>query len=307
MGSCMPKLPCYFIFGASYYDNGNNNALVTTAKANYPPYGIDFPGGATGRFCDGRITPDFIAEFLGFRNYIPSFASVRSDQDILKDVNYASGGSGIRNETGMNLGDRISMDEQLRNHQTMVSRIMAILGERNSATEDYLSKCLYSVGGMGANDYTSNYFLPQFYPTSRQYTPDQYASVLIKQFDLQLRALYKLGARKIVVFGIDPLGCDPVVRARAGINGSSCVDVVNNAVQLFNVKLGPLVDELNNGLPGAKFIYVDAFHIYSSLYSGFRVTNASCCEVITGSPTCIPQGTSCPNRGDYFWWDALHP
>ncbi|KAI9178016.1 hypothetical protein LWI28_021740 [Acer negundo] len=42
------------------------------------------------------------AELLGFDNYIPPFASA-SGQDILKGVNYASGSSGIRDETGQHL------------------------------------------------------------------------------------------------------------------------------------------------------------------------------------------------------------
>uniref|UniRef100_A0A2C9UG59 GDSL esterase/lipase n=1 Tax=Manihot esculenta TaxID=3983 RepID=A0A2C9UG59_MANES len=48
------KVPCYFIFGDSLVDSGNNNNLPTLAKVNYLPYGIDFPEGPTGRFCNGR-------------------------------------------------------------------------------------------------------------------------------------------------------------------------------------------------------------------------------------------------------------
>jgi hypothetical protein len=58
------QVPCYFIFGDSLVDNGNNNGLATMAKANYPPYGIDFPNGPTGRFCNGRTMADFIGLFF---------------------------------------------------------------------------------------------------------------------------------------------------------------------------------------------------------------------------------------------------
>ena len=54
------QVPCYFTFGDSLSDNGNNNNLATRAKANYRPYGIDFPGGTTGRFSNGRNLVDFI-------------------------------------------------------------------------------------------------------------------------------------------------------------------------------------------------------------------------------------------------------
>ncbi|GJT88152.1 GDSL esterase/lipase-like protein [Tanacetum coccineum] len=76
-----PQVPCYFIFGDSLVDNGNNNGLVTMAKANYPPYGIDFPQGVTGRFTNGRTYPDLIGQVLGFPEFISSFAAA-TDEDI---------------------------------------------------------------------------------------------------------------------------------------------------------------------------------------------------------------------------------
>lgn len=53
-----PQVPCYFVFGDSLSENGNNNARLTLAKANYLPYGIDFPNGPTGRFTNGRTIAD---------------------------------------------------------------------------------------------------------------------------------------------------------------------------------------------------------------------------------------------------------
>lgn len=62
-----PQVPCYFIFGDSLVDNGNNNKLVTEAKVNYPPYGVDFPGGvATGRFSNGENTADILGIYFFF-------------------------------------------------------------------------------------------------------------------------------------------------------------------------------------------------------------------------------------------------
>lgn len=55
-----PQVPCYFIFGDSLSDSGNNNWLLTLAKVNYRPYGIDFSLGPTGRFCNGRNLVDII-------------------------------------------------------------------------------------------------------------------------------------------------------------------------------------------------------------------------------------------------------
>jgi hypothetical protein len=61
------QVPCYFIFGDSLVDNGNNNQLTSIAKANYFPYGIDFPQGPTGRFSNGKTAVDVIGEILLFK------------------------------------------------------------------------------------------------------------------------------------------------------------------------------------------------------------------------------------------------
>lgn len=56
-------VPAAFVFGDSTVDVGNNNCLNVTAaaRANYPQYGIDFPGSKpTGRFSNGFNTADLL-------------------------------------------------------------------------------------------------------------------------------------------------------------------------------------------------------------------------------------------------------
>ncbi|KAM3239389.1 hypothetical protein P3L10_014423 [Capsicum annuum] len=177
-----PQVPCYFIFGDSLVDNGNNNVIRSLARADYLPYGIDFPDGPTGRFSNGKTTVDVIAELLGFDDYIPPYATARGRQ-ILRGVNLASAAAGIREETGQQLvlqRGRISFPGQVNNFKNIVQQIVRIIGDENSAA-NYLSKCIYSIGD-GSNDYLNNYFMPLYYLTSRQYTPQQYANVLIQQY-----------------------------------------------------------------------------------------------------------------------------
>lgn len=57
----------FFVFGDSLVDNGNNNYLVTTARADAPPYGIDYPSHRpTGRFSNGLNIPDIISNVFLF-------------------------------------------------------------------------------------------------------------------------------------------------------------------------------------------------------------------------------------------------
>lgn len=60
----VPQVPCFFIFGDSLVDNGNNNGLQTKAVSNYRPYGIDLPQGPTGRFTNGLTTADILGNLI---------------------------------------------------------------------------------------------------------------------------------------------------------------------------------------------------------------------------------------------------
>jgi hypothetical protein len=61
-----PKIPAIFVFGDSIVDPGNTNNRLTEARANFPPYGQDFPGGvATGRFSNGLVPGDLLGTCVG--------------------------------------------------------------------------------------------------------------------------------------------------------------------------------------------------------------------------------------------------
>nr|XP_043610629.1 GDSL esterase/lipase At5g45670-like [Erigeron canadensis] len=298
-----PQVPCYFIFGDSLMDNGNNNNLLTQAKVNFPPYGIDFPDGPTGRFSNGRNIADVIAQLLGFKSSIPPFATAKGEE-LISGVNYASGAAGIRDETGLHMGGRICLGNQIKNHLITILRLSYLIGKGSLVeTRKYLSQCIYTVG-MGNNDYINNYFVPKYYQTSIRYTPEQYAQVLIKQYSAQLQELYRHGARKFGIFAPGQCGCTPGMMATYGVN--SCVEEVNNAILLFNARLNTTIDDLNNKLIDAKFVLINTLHGYPN---DINVTDTPCCEIsnTNGKGNCIPNKVPCSNRQNYFFWDSFHP
>ena len=67
-----PPFPGFFIFGDSLVDVGNNNYIISVAKANQLPFGVDFPSGPTGRFCNGKTVLDVI----GIYRYICIYQSI---------------------------------------------------------------------------------------------------------------------------------------------------------------------------------------------------------------------------------------
>ncbi|KAJ4703734.1 GDSL esterase/lipase [Melia azedarach] len=301
-----PRVPCYFIFGDSLADNGNNNVLPTLARANFPPYGIDFPTGATGRFSNGRTAFDIIGELLGFDNFIPPFTGVWTS-DIMSGVNYASAAAGILDQTGIDVGGHFSMNMQLFFHQFIISHIIPRLGNNNQSAGDYLSKCLYVVN-IGSNDYIRNYFVPLLYPTSHLFTPKKFAAFLIHHYSRQIRALHECGARKIALFGLGSIGCTPNAIATYKRYGSPCVEKMNRAVKFFNDDLKLLVYQLNKQIPDSKFTFINVSGITSGNLSaqGFKVIDAPCCQAIANF-SCIPYTSPCKNRSEYWFWDDFHP
>ncbi|EXB58273.1 GDSL esterase/lipase [Morus notabilis] len=303
-----PQVPCFFIFGDSLADNGNNNQLSTLTKANYIPYGIDFSDGPTGRFTNGRTTVDILAELLGFENPIPSFASATANSsNLLGGVNYASGAAGILRATGKHAGNNISLRRQLNNHRITVSRIADVLGSKRLAKER-LEKCLYWVE-MGNNDYINNYYIPSIYPSSSLYNPKQYAALLIQNYQRHVMKLYSHGARMFALVGVGQIGCTPNSISVYGTNGSACVDYMNDAAQFFNQRLIALVDQLNTDLLDVKFIYVNSYGMGSGdpTIAGFKVWNVGCCAVNNNTGQCVPNKTPCENRNEYVFWDSFHP
>ncbi|CAI9279501.1 unnamed protein product [Lactuca saligna] len=296
--SSKPQVPCYFIFGDSLVDSGNNNKLKTKCKVNYPPYGIDFPQGNTGRFTNGRTSADIIGQLLGFDKFIPSYATA-TNREISIGVNYGSGGSGIRKETGSHMGDRYSMDRQLRHHKSIISRI-----SRLKKNTKFLRKCIYIVN-IGSNDYINNYFMPDLYNTSHMYTKHQYAKVLINQYSGQLKTLYSLGGRKIAVFSLAPIGCSPIFINKFGTYGKPCVQKMNEAVTLFNDRLKALVHTLNHKKSDAKFTFINLGSILSPL-GDVPMPNSPCC-LVRKDGQCIPKSIPCPMRSVSIFFDGLHP
>ncbi|KAK9270811.1 hypothetical protein L1049_026397 [Liquidambar formosana] len=308
-----PQVPCFFIFGDSLVDSGNNNGILTLARANYRPYGIDFPRGSTGRFTNGRTYVDALAQLLGFQNYTPPYARTRVPT-LLRGVNYASGAAGIRDETGNNLGDHMSMNQQVSNFANTVVQMRRYFRGDTNALNSHLSKCIF-YSGMGSNDYLNNYYMPNYYSTSSDYTPKAYATALLQDYSRQLMKIYERGARKVVVTGVGQIGCIPYELARYNGNGSRCNEDINKAINIFNTGLRELVGRFNNGqLPGAKFVFLDSYQSTKDLYLnaasyGFEVIDKGCCGVgrNNGQITCLPLQEPCDDRRKYLFWDAFHP
>lgn len=313
-GTCFSKaFTANFVFGDSLVEVGNNNYIPSLSRANYVPNGIDF-GRPTGRFTNGRTIVDIIGQELGFKTFTPPYlAPSTTGAVILQGVNYASGSAGILNNTGKIFIARINMDAQLDNFANTRQDIISMIGL--PAAIDLLRTSIFSIT-IGSNDFINNYFTPAFSDSGhRLIPPELFVGSMISRYRLQLARLYNLGARKIIVVNVGPIGCIPYQRDSNPSLGNNCANSPNLMAQLFNNQLRGLLTELGARFQDSNFLYADAFRIVQDIVQnhatyGFENADSACCHIAGrygGLFPCGPPSKVCVDRSKYVFWDSFHP
>ncbi|KAJ6697324.1 hypothetical protein OIU85_003673 [Salix viminalis] len=175
-------------FGDSLVDNGNNNYLATTARADAPPYGIDYPTHrATGRFSNGFNIPDLISQAIGSEPTLPYLSPQLSGEKLLVGANFASAGIGILNDTGIQFLNTIRIGLQLQFFQQYQQRLSALIGAEQAQRLVNQALVLMTLGG---NDFVNNYYLVPFSARSRQFALPDYVVYLISEYRKILMVIY---------------------------------------------------------------------------------------------------------------------
>ncbi|CAI0448956.1 unnamed protein product [Linum tenue] len=174
------------VFGDSLVDSGNNNYVDTTLKADLPPYGIDSPTGRpTGRFSNGRNLADLLPESPS-----PFLSPQLSGERLLYGANFASGGVGISNDTGIQLGNIIRMPEQIASLERYQTQLAAVVGGEEQAWE-MVNGALFFIS-LGTWDLVGNYFSAPFSARAGQSTVSEFIDYLISEYAKILRRLVEL-------------------------------------------------------------------------------------------------------------------
>ncbi|KAL2335370.1 hypothetical protein Fmac_016583 [Flemingia macrophylla] len=303
-----PLAPAMYVFGDSLVDNGNNNYLPTFAKANFLPYGDAFPKGSTGRFTNGKTVADFIADYLGLP-YPPPYMSLNGQKSLI-GVNYASGSCGILPESGARLGKCLDLKEQINLFEMTVKMNLVIEIENPTQISNHLSKSIF-IFSTGSNDYINNYLDKEHFNTSKLYQPKTFAEILVENLSLHIERVYNLGARKIIMFEIGPVGCIPSVLRNLTHKGD-CIEEVNQMVTYFNERLPPLVKNLTSRLPGSNIVLGRDHSLGYDVIknpSKYGLTEARhpCCTTWANETSgCIPLSKPCPHPTKHVFWDAFH-
>lgn len=276
--------PAIFNFGDSNSDTGGLSAAFGQAG---PPAGESFFHGPAGRYSDGRLVIDFIAESLRLP-YLSAFLDALGS-NFSHGANFATAGSTIRpqNTTLHQSGfSPISFNVQFYQFNDFKRRSQLI---RNKGgvfkgllpEAKVFSRALYTFD-IGQNDLTAGYFLNMTTDEVRAFIPD-----VLGQFKTYVKNVYDLGGRSFWIHNTGPVGCLAYVLDRVPITPGQvdkvgCAAPFNEVAKYYNLKLKEAVVELRKKLPSAALTYVDVYSLKYELFShatkhGFEHPLRACC------------------------------
>ncbi|KAI9160036.1 hypothetical protein LWI28_004491 [Acer negundo] len=263
-----------FVFGDSLFDPGNNKYLNDT-KLKFPatmwPYGETYFKHPTGRACDGRTVPDFIAQFAKLP-ILPPYLQPGTHR-FTDGANFASGGAGVLSET--NPGT-IHLRLQLSYIKAVKESLKQKLGDEKA--KNVLNDAVY-LFSTGINDYLNFY---QTYPNASQFYRGKFVKTIIANLTSVLKEIYDLGGRKIAFQNTGPLGCMPAMKTIDSKLGSACAEELNSLARLHNRYLSIVLNKLESHLPGYKYSIFDCYNALGDRVNnpskyGFKVGKIACC------------------------------
>ncbi|KAF9608727.1 hypothetical protein IFM89_010859 [Coptis chinensis] len=306
------SIPAIFVFGDSTVDPGNNNFIGTILKSNFPPYGDDYPTHTpTGRFTNGKLTTDYIASYLGIKESVPPYLdNTLTPEELMTGVSFASAGSGYDQLTA-DTYKVIPMQQQLEYFKEYMTKIEQQIGK--GEMEARITKSAFIVSA-GTNDFVLNYFaLPV---RRKQYTITEYQDFLVQNTRNFIQALVDLGARKIGVVGVPPIGYLPLVMTLSSDN-RTLLESYTELAKEYNQKLqNELQSIMNNSsaYPGLQVVYTGIFEalldiIQNYTKHGFEESRRGCCGtgLMELGFLCNINTVVCPDRSKFIFWDSIHP
>ncbi|XP_006291234.2 GDSL esterase/lipase At3g26430 [Capsella rubella] len=276
--------PAIFNFGDSNSDTGGLSAAF--GQAPYPN-GRTFFHTPSGRFSDGRLIIDFIAEELGLP-YLNAFLdSIGSN--FSHGANFATAGSTVRPpNTTISQGGAspISLDVQLVQFSDFLTRSQLFRSrggvfKQLLPRKEYFSEALYTFD-IGQNDLTAGLKVNMTTDQIKAYIPE-----VLDQLSNAIRKVYSKGGRRFWIHNTAPLGCLPYVLDRfpvpdSQIDKHGCAIPRNEIARFYNSELKKRVIGLRKELSKASFTYVDIYSIKLTLITqakklGFKYPFIACC------------------------------
>ncbi|RZC91035.1 hypothetical protein C5167_028868 [Papaver somniferum] len=308
-----------FSFGDSLADTGNVLYTEPDESVGKLPYEETYFHRATGRFSDGRVILDFIAQAVGLPLLPPYLGS--SNKDLLQGVNFAVGGATALDAsffekrkivvpTNASLGVQLKWFKQL---------FPSLCNPSSDDCHEYLKTSLILMGETGGNDYNHPFFQGRGTEEIRTFVPH-----IINAISSAIKVLIKEGAVTFMVPGNFPIGCSALYLTlfkspnKEDYDQSGCIRWLNEFSVYHNKFLQKELAVLREEYPSVKIIYADYYNVAMKFYQspellGFTGGALKACCGGKGPYNCNQyvrcgsvDAKVCDAPSTYVNWDGVH-
>ncbi|KAH7651637.1 GDSL lipase/esterase protein [Dioscorea alata] len=320
------KQACFtsiFSFGDSLADTGNLLFyLNNNHRVSQLPYGQTYFHHPTGRFSDGRLVIDFIAEAIGLP-LVPPYLPGGDSRNFEKGVNFAvAGATALNNDFFKSKGihvnwyNNFNLDVQVE----LFKQLLPSICSTTSECEEKFSSALFLMGEIGGNDYNNPFFQGKSLEEITTFVP-----LVVNAISRAITEVIELGARTLLVPGNFPIGCNSAYLTLFHVSNNEiydqetgCINWLNEFSQYHNQLLINELQSLSKLHPHVTIIYADYFEALMTIFRspekyGFQSFPLSACCGGGGlynfnlSCYCGDLGsTVCMEPSNYVSWDGIH-
>ncbi|XP_077214278.1 GDSL esterase/lipase At3g48460-like [Tasmannia lanceolata] len=282
------KFSKIYSFGDSLTDTGNCLELLPYL---YPPYGMTTFGKPSGRWSDGRLVLDFLAEQLSLP-YVPAFRGPNAAFSS-HGVNFAVAGSTAidyefyEKNNLKNPYTVVPVKESLQTQHSWFNEFIANVdcaGKCPAECKAIMEGALFWVGTMGGNDYA-------IIKGSSVVSPLTLREMAVANVIHLVQDLLAKGAKYVIVQG-------PAWRANT------------SDINTHNELLQQQLDQVRKQNPNATILFIDFLralfdNIKNAKKNGFQEPSKICCGTETYGCG-WPGSTVCSDPSKYIRWDGSH-
>ncbi|KAI3872862.1 hypothetical protein MKX03_029151 [Papaver bracteatum] len=308
-----------FSFGDSIADTGNVLYSQPDESVGKLPYGETYFHRATGRFSDGRIILDFIAQAVGLPLLPPYLGS--SNKDLQQGGNFAVGGATALDDSFFEkrkivVPSNASLGVQLKWFKQLLP---SLCNPSSDDCHEYLKTSLILMGEIGGNDYNHPFFQGRGLEEIRTFVPH-----IINAISSAIKVLIKEGAVTFMVPGNFPIGCSALYLTlfkspnKEDYDESGCIKWLNEFSVYHNKFLLKELAVLSEEYPSVKIIYADYYNVAMKFFKspellGFTGGALKACCGGKGPYNCNQyvrcgsvDAKVCEDPSTYVNWDGVH-